>query len=674
MIQRQVSFRQTLSEDQVRENWCSLLGISPSDQIGKETVIRESPRECDTPGIRDSVKLQRSRRSSSFSNIQRPGSPVIKKPPPVETSPPIPRLKRSTTFNDTNNSVSQDSSMTESTSSLSSLGSDESSDSPRFPKERANSFSVLNRTCSPNLSPNRRSPGTHSPDSIHSSEHSPCTSPRARFSPKSLMRMATLERSASENSNLNKSPTKKPFKTFFEKVQRPRTGSTGSVIQLKKSSSIDKKPPPPVQPTNSFRQHRRSISASSLTDLALGSPKEKRLENGLLFEGNELIGGTIDGFLEKCLESSAEGQQFREMVLLCYRSVYTSNVLFNWVQLQFHRAQKYPRAKQSLVWLSLMQFLTIWITKYYYADFGSTPQLCFYLKNFIDGEISTFIPSYGNSLRVLLSAQQSSFPIPRTAAPSFVTSVASARDRRLLLNTHPAELARQFTLYEQRLISQIPLFEFIDKNWTREKISTPFISRAISRFNETVLWFQTQILTCRDFERATIIERIIDCAMECYTMGNFSTTMQIVACLGKHYISQLKDAWSYVSKRKLTRLQTLEEICSPLQNFKSLRMTIRKRIALEKPCIPYLGVYLTDLIFIEEGNPTFLDRVFVNYHKWELIFRTIQEIEYISKSKFSFLPNEELQSMIQKLESSIKNENTLMDLSKSISKSSIIAE
>lgn len=59
----------------------------------------------------------------------------------------------------------------------------------------------------------------------------------------------------------------------------------------------------------------------------------------------------------------------------------------------------------------------------------------------------------------------------------------------------------------------------------------------------------------------------------------------------------------------------------------------------DPPCIPYLGMYLTDLSFIEEGTPNFTDDNLLNFSKMRMVTTQFEMIAQFNQSiYFSRLP------------------------------------
>ena len=63
-------------------------------------------------------------------------------------------------------------------------------------------------------------------------------------------------------------------------------------------------------------------------------------------------------------------------------------------------------------------------------------------------------------------------------------------------------------------------------------------------------------------------------------------------------------------------MSRLQKLVSFEGNFRNLRDTLHR---CDPPCIPYLGMYLTELSFIEEGTPNFTDDGLLNFAKMRMV-------------------------------------------------------
>ncbi len=74
----------------------------------------------------------------------------------------------------------------------------------------------------------------------------------------------------------------------------------------------------------------------------------------------------------------------------------------------------------------------------------------------------------------------------------------------------------------------------------------------------------------------------------------------------------------YVKKTKQTKqtIDKLQNLVSTDGRFRNMREALHR---CDPPCIPYLGMYLTDLSFIEEGTPNFTDDGLLNFSKMRMV-------------------------------------------------------
>ena len=63
-------------------------------------------------------------------------------------------------------------------------------------------------------------------------------------------------------------------------------------------------------------------------------------------------------------------------------------------------------------------------------------------------------------------------------------------------------------------------------------------------------------------------------------------------------------------------MEKLQNTVSSDGRFKNLREALRR---CDPPCIPYIGMYLSDLSFIEEGTPTTTEDGLLNFSKMRMV-------------------------------------------------------
>lgn len=97
---------------------------------------------------------------------------------------------------------------------------------------------------------------------------------------------------------------------------------------------------------------------------------------------------------------------------------------------------------------------------------------------------------------------------------------------------------------------------------------------------------------------------------------------------------QVHSKYSFFSLPSQTKqtIEKLQNIVSSDGRFRNLRDALHR---CDPPCIPYLGMYLTDLSFIEEGTPNFTEDGLLNFSKMRMVSRTWILYRILDFSPFS---------------------------------------
>jgi len=108
--------------------------------------------------------------------------------------------------------------------------------------------------------------------------------------------------------------------------------------------------------------------------------------------------------------------------------------------------------------------------------------------------------------------------------------------------------------------------------------------------------------------------------------------MEVTAALAAAPIARLNKSWTAKLREQFKELEKLM-----LANFRELRSITTNA---SPPCIPYLGLYFTDLVFIEEGNPTYLKDApnLINWEKALMSYNAVEEIQRFQPYSFVLNP------------------------------------
>ncbi|XP_021936755.1 ras-specific guanine nucleotide-releasing factor 2-like isoform X3 [Zootermopsis nevadensis] len=181
------------------------------------------------------------------------------------------------------------------------------------------------------------------------------------------------------------------------------------------------------------------------------------------------------------------------------------------------------------------------------------------------------------------------------------------------------EIAEQMTYVDHQIFVSISSEEFLGQAWMKTDKATkaPHIILMTKRFNEVSQLVVSEIVRRSNMaSRIAAIEKWAAVADISRCLHNFNGVLQVCAAFTNSSVFRLKKTWEKVSKTTKQTIEKLQKIVSSDGRFRNLRDSLRR---CDPPCIPYLGMYLTDLSFIEEGTPNFTEDGLLNFSKMRML-------------------------------------------------------
>ncbi|KAE8264041.1 hypothetical protein A4X03_0g1235 [Tilletia caries] len=373
----------------------------------------------------------------------------------------------------------------------------------------------------------------------------------------------------------------------------------------------------------------------------------------------QVKGATLSALMERLTTHQQFDSAFNTTFLMTYRSFTTTREFLDRVIARYRISppvgltppehEIWVSKKQRPIQMRVFNVLKLWLEQNFYE--GEDEDFLPHLKEFARTEAANAKANDAQMIYAPVMAlirildrrdgageQAVRTLVHATSAPAPIIPKNAKKVK--LLNMEPLEMARQLTLVESARYRQIKPAECLGKAWTGPDadIKAKGIKSMIALSNDLTGWVMESILAQTDLKtRSAYIKHFILIADRCRALNNFSTMTAIISALNSAPIHRMKRTWDAVNQRTVGNLDSLMRTMSSTKNFAYYRDLLHK---LNPPCVPFLGVWLTDLTFIEDGNPDRLktDNRLINFNKRQKTAEVIREIMIYQSTQYNLTP------------------------------------
>ncbi|TFK20605.1 ras GEF [Coprinopsis marcescibilis] len=261
------------------------------------------------------------------------------------------------------------------------------------------------------------------------------------------------------------------------------------------------------------------------------------------------------------------------------------------------------------------------------------------IKAFIQSDEVSGFPAAKQLLNLIERARggdNTKAMINTTLSPPPPPIMPKSTKKLRLMDIEPLELARQLTIMESQLYQRIKPMECLQRAREQKTENIDNITLVIQTSNKIADWVADLVLSKEDSrKRAQIVKHLISVADRCRALNNFSSMIAITSGLNTPPIRRLKRTWEQVSQRYLSQFQACEMTIDSNKNFTKYRQLMA---SVTPPCVPFIGVFLSTLQFIQDGNPDILPGGLVNFRKRQKASEVISDIKGWQTQSFNLQP------------------------------------
>ncbi|WVQ77084.1 hypothetical protein IAR50_006767 [Cryptococcus sp. DSM 104548] len=416
-------------------------------------------------------------------------------------------------------------------------------------------------------------------------------------------------------------------------------------VPLPPSASL--KPPTPTRPT-AFRTHTSPFPAP-IGDIAiLLKAHDYKPSDIVLNSDGVMVGASLEVLVEKLTpHDGLVDSMFSDTFFYTFRMFTTPQKLVealrqrftleppNMLNLSERDQMTWHELKRLPIQLRVFNFLKSWIEGHWRSEDDDV--VLGDLEAFGQAEMSASLPVMGPrlvqmararmeprsaasanfhrssaSLGTPTSAQLLQPPAPLSAAlpPTPVISKnlhsllrkSGSSTRISIAEFDTLELARQLTVTVSKMFRDVKPEEMLMSAGESKKRTVKELTALSTHSNQVTGWVADSILNEGDAKkRAGLLKFFIKLADKCLMLNNFFTMFAVLAGLNSSTILRLKKTWDALSVKYRIIIERLRSIIEHTKNHAAYRARLREA---SPPCLPFLGLILTDITFTSDGNPS----------------------------------------------------------------------
>ncbi|KAG0700439.1 ras guanine nucleotide exchange factor domain-containing protein [Suillus ampliporus] len=366
--------------------------------------------------------------------------------------------------------------------------------------------------------------------------------------------------------------------------------------------------------------------------------------------------GTVPALVERLTSHDPSDPTFIKTFLMTYKSFTTLDDFFDHLVRRFRiqtpeglnptESEEWRKLKQHIIQMRVLNTLKAMVSD---EDFLEKEDMYILnrMKEFLQNEDVSKILAAKQLLSLVERARGGDVKkglTPTLGSPP--ASILPKPNKKLkLLDIDPLELARQLTIMESHLYQKIRPVECLQRSREQKTDHNDNIARVIQTSNRIANWVAESVLTHEDSrKRSAILKQFISVADRCRSMHNYSSMVAIVSGLNSPPIRRLKRSWEQVNARHMAQLGICEMTIDSGKNFNNYRSTLAK---VSPPCVPFIGVFLTTLTFIQDGSKDTLPGNLVNFRKRQKASEVIQDIQRWQTFPHNFNPITSVQTYLE---------------------------